>query len=496
MGTSTYNPESGTWGPCQGAVYPSPEIVDNKDNDCNGIVDDVVVAPQGPAAFTVPCGASQVGECRMGTMTCDPYTRTCTACEGAVYPKREVCDSKDNDCDGVADNGLVCGDGGVDTLPPPSCGPFTATCGDSATGACKMGTSVCDSCTGTCGPCEGAVHPATEVCNGKDDDCDGSTDEDFPDLGQSCSVGLGECRRTGTKVCAPNGFGTVCDATPGTPTPETCNGKDDDCDGLVDYTIVAGVPTNQCQCEPPLLAAQTVAQDSQQNTCLDTQCNLTSSANSCSPGWSMRYCLNACLTPYPYAQCKFGTFSLNQFDADNGGKGTLEVKFCLDQQIHGGLNLWYGQYPQRKTLLLLNDSERVNGLGPGCFTRFFRPGSARCSQFSPGATLPSPGLPAACRKENWICPDGKWTGLGSECKFDYDNVPIYVTAEQCVTGGAVQATVTGISVRYYPGECECQGNANCQGGSRSVCNPASYSVYVSEADPFHVSSVSLCMLPE
>jgi hypothetical protein len=130
------------------------------------------------------------------------------------------------------------------------------------------------------------------------------------------------------------------------------------------------------------------------------------------------------------------------------------------------------------------------------FTRYFRSGSARCSQIPPGESLPSPGLPDTCLKESWICPDGKWTQFGSECKFDRDDVPIYVTAEQCVTGGAVQATVTGISVRYYPGECECQSNANCQGGSRSVCNPASYSVYVSEADPFHVNSVNLCMLPE
>jgi hypothetical protein len=42
MGTQTCQGggEFGVWGPCQGGIWPSPEICDDLDNDCNGCVDD------------------------------------------------------------------------------------------------------------------------------------------------------------------------------------------------------------------------------------------------------------------------------------------------------------------------------------------------------------------------------------------------------------------------------------------------------------------------
>ncbi len=85
-----------------------------------------------------------------------------------------------------------------------------------------------------------------ERCNSLDDDCDVRVDEDFPDLGDSCTNGqLGECNRTGVRVCAAGGAGTVCDAPTVTPGTEVCNGLDDDCDALVDEGLG---PT--CTCVP------------------------------------------------------------------------------------------------------------------------------------------------------------------------------------------------------------------------------------------------------
>src|SRR5207244_1030956 len=46
--------------------------------------------------------------------------------------------------------------------------------------------------------------------------CDGA--------GAPCTVGVGACARQGTMVCQPNGNGIVCDAVPGDPQPERCNG--------------------------------------------------------------------------------------------------------------------------------------------------------------------------------------------------------------------------------------------------------------------------------
>ena len=76
-----------------------------------------------------------------------------------------------------------------------------------------------------------------ERCNEADDDCDGAVDEDFPGKGSACSVGVGTCFRSGQIVCTADQQGLACNATPGTPSPEVCNGLDDDCDGLIDDGI-------------------------------------------------------------------------------------------------------------------------------------------------------------------------------------------------------------------------------------------------------------------
>ena len=77
----------------------------------------------------------------------------------------------------------------------------------------------------------------SERCNGADDDCDGIADEEFPGLGAACDDGVpGVCRATGYRVCRSDGAGTECHLTaPGaSPSQETCNFLDDDCDGAVD----------------------------------------------------------------------------------------------------------------------------------------------------------------------------------------------------------------------------------------------------------------------
>ncbi|MBI2061663.1 MAG: hypothetical protein HYT87_18135 [Nitrospirae bacterium] len=75
---------------------------------------------------------------------------------------------------------------------------------------------------------------ASERCNDIDDDCDSAIDETFPDKGKGCSAGIGECKKDGVNVCNSEHTGVVCNAKPGDPTPEECDNKDNDCDGLVD----------------------------------------------------------------------------------------------------------------------------------------------------------------------------------------------------------------------------------------------------------------------
>ncbi len=75
--------------------------------------------------------------------------------------------------------------------------------------------------------------PLGERCNGRDDDCDELIDEDFM-VGAECTTGMGVCARPGHRVCAADGLSSVCDAVAGPSSTETCNGLDDDCDGVAD----------------------------------------------------------------------------------------------------------------------------------------------------------------------------------------------------------------------------------------------------------------------
>jgi hypothetical protein len=114
-------------GPPFQACVPSPEVCDGKDNDCNGQVDENLV--QG-------CG-TDVGECSAGTSTCQGGAWG--ACVGSVGPGVEVCDGKDNDCDGEADNHQVCERDEAEEAALFDLGPSTDVDGDGRADACALG---------------------------------------------------------------------------------------------------------------------------------------------------------------------------------------------------------------------------------------------------------------------------------------------------------------------------------------------------------------------
>ena len=78
--------------------------------------------------------------------------------------------------------------------------------------------------------------PVTETCDGLDNDCDGAADDGF-NVGQACTSGTGACLAAGIVTCDGAG-GATCNAVPGTPSAETCDGADNDCDGSVDNAAV------------------------------------------------------------------------------------------------------------------------------------------------------------------------------------------------------------------------------------------------------------------
>lgn len=85
----------------ESVCIPTTEVCNGVDDNCNGQIDEGLMETQ-------TCG-SNVGECTYGTQTrtCDVGDWTAwSACTGGIVPAAEVCnDDKDNDCDGIVDDG-------------------------------------------------------------------------------------------------------------------------------------------------------------------------------------------------------------------------------------------------------------------------------------------------------------------------------------------------------------------------------------------------------
>ncbi|WPB79874.1 hypothetical protein KYC5002_12065 [Archangium violaceum] len=76
--------------------------------------------------------------------------------------------------------------------------------------------------------------PQPEVCDGKDNDFDNLIDEGLGTI----TCGVGACKRT-VEACI-NGAPGIC--TPGTPTPETRDNIDNNCNGYIDDNYIVSVP--------------------------------------------------------------------------------------------------------------------------------------------------------------------------------------------------------------------------------------------------------------
>jgi hypothetical protein len=249
---------------CEYACTPSAtptEVCDGVDNDCNGLTDDADPGIAYNPADRV-CYSSAAGSCQSGTMTCVGGKEVCV---GAGPPSDEICDGRDNNCNGQIDEsdpnlGKVCyapGTGGC-TLATGAC-----------VGACKLGAYACASGALVCA---GMVTPSLEKCDGLDNDCDGvvdngiDTDSDPANCGgcghacvfehavAACVHGVcvldpknrqGACVAGWVDANGDPADGCEYACTPDGP--EICDGRDNDCNGLVDTADPGLVyPSNFC----------------------------------------------------------------------------------------------------------------------------------------------------------------------------------------------------------------------------------------------------------
>ena len=185
---------------------------DGVDDDSDGSVDEDY-ASESTSCGLGACAAAGSSSCVDGEVVDD-------CVPGSPAPSDASCDASDDDCDGSVDEDFA--------SEATTCG--AGACASTGSTSC-VGGAVVDSCTA------GTGAPADASCDGVDDDCDGLLDEDFVSATTTCGAGV--CASTGSTSCVGGAVVDSCTAGTGAPSDPSCDGVDDDCDGLTDEDFAA-----------------------------------------------------------------------------------------------------------------------------------------------------------------------------------------------------------------------------------------------------------------
>jgi hypothetical protein len=277
------------------------EVCDDKDNDYDNIPDNGPLWTNKGNACSVGVGVCATA----GIMICDANNPTgglvCSAVAG--QPSEEICDTLDNDCDGVVNNGIL-----KDWYQDSDSDGFGS---DATLNACAPTSGFVEN-SDDCNDNNVNIHPmATEIAgDGVDQDCSGSDarscylDSDKDGYGSIVEVIAvdGICDKSQSE--SDNSIDCN-DSNPATyPLAlEICNGLDDNCDGQIDegFANTDGDSTSDCvdpdDDNDSVLDGPDVAdlnpqscQDIDNDTCDDCSQNPISSASqNFAPSWPIYF---------------------------------------------------------------------------------------------------------------------------------------------------------------------------------------------------------------
>lgn len=230
-------------------VYPTKsEICDGIDNDCDGSIDGGLNIEA--CAYVCEAAGHDYNANRGGNLSCcgnDPL-------EGPyVKNESDYCtDGRDNDCDGYIDETdtdcMECNAnnnlnesfwyvfGQLDCNQCDHEGDDNGNQSINNSNFWNAYPGMADKCDAVCGTVAATVtwdqyeHGVETKCDSLDNDCDGQIDEDLPTTPTTC--GVGACASQGTLACVNGQMVNSC--TPGQPSPEICDGIDNNCDGFTD----------------------------------------------------------------------------------------------------------------------------------------------------------------------------------------------------------------------------------------------------------------------